>query len=258
MLPQRLEGGSDDQPWLVGGLVEQQTRQVADRHDHDRGQILGTLSGVIGMKTDRSYWLIGPGQAVWLPPGLPHAARSHGAFSGWSLYIEVQRCGRLPADPFLVRSTPLMTAQAERLSRRTFDGSWDVSLARLAETFWDEFLAQPHKTLSLPLPFDRRLRRVADAIGEHPADQRSQEEWAAIAGLSLRSFVRHFTSETGLPFSIWRQRMRILAAQERLSRAEPVTEVALGVGYESLGAFSATFRRLTGCSPGEYARLSRS
>ncbi|MEJ1977271.1 MAG: AraC family transcriptional regulator [Acetobacteraceae bacterium] len=194
---------------------------------------------------------------LWLPPGLSHTARSHGAISGWSLYVGLQRCADLPSVPFLVQGTPLMNAQAERLSRRTFEGLWDQRLARLAETFWDEFLSQPHATLSLPLPSDRRLCRVAEALSDHPGDPRSQEAWAGLAGMSLRSFVRHFSGETGLPFSIWRQRLRILNAQELLARAEPVTEVALSVGYESLGAFAATFRRLTGYSPSAYSRMCR-
>ena len=258
MFPPQLTTAHDEAPWLVGGYVKQETRRVAGRHSHHRGQILGTVTGVMGLRTDKDYWLVGPGQALWLPPGLSHTARSHGAIGGWSLYVGLQRCADLPSEPFLVQGTPLMNAQAERLSRRTFDGLWDQRLARLAETFWDEFLSQPHATLSLPLPSDRRLRRVADALSEHPGDQRSQEAWAGFAGMSLRSFVRHFSGETGLPFSVWRQRVRILNAQEQLARAELVTEVALSVGYESLGAFAATFRRLTGYSPSEYSRMCRS
>ncbi len=257
MVPPQLRDAQDAAPWLVGGYASQETRRVIDRHSHRRGQIIGATTGVLGLRTDTEYWLVGPGQALWLPPGLSHTARSHGAIGGWSLYVGLQRCADLPSQPFLVRGTPLMNAQAERLSRMTFEGLWDQRLARLAETFWDEFLSQPHATLSLPLPSDPRLRRVAEALGEQPGDRRSQADWAGVAGLSLRSFVRHFSDETGLPFSVWRQRARIVNAQEQLARAAPVMQVALNVGYESLGAFAATFRRLTGHSPSAYARLCR-
>jgi AraC-like DNA-binding protein len=258
MIPPQLNEDHDEAPWLVGGYVSQATRRVADKHSHQRGQIFGIMTGVMGVRTDKNYWLIGPGQSLWLPSGVSHTARSHGAISGWSLYVGLQRGAELPSEPFLVRGTPLMNAQAERLSRRTFEGLWDRRLARLAETFWDEFLSQPHATLSLPLPFDRRLRRVAEVLSADPGDQRSQEAWARVAGMSLRSFVRHFSGETGLPFSAWRQRLRILNAQEQLARFEPVTKAALSVGYESLGAFAATFRRLTGYSPSEYSRMCNS
>jgi AraC-like DNA-binding protein len=257
MIPPQLRHGHDEAPWLVGGYASQETRRIADRHSHHRGQILGVITGVMGLRTDRTYWLIGPGQALWLPPGISHTARSHGAIGGWSLFVSQPRCAEIASEPFMVRGTPLMTAQAERLSRRTYDGLWDPGLARLAETFWDEFLSQPHATLSLPLPADHRLRRVTEALSAQPGDQRPQAAWADLAAMSLRSFVRHFSAETGLPFSVWRQRLRLLNAQEQLARGDLVTEVALSVGYESLGAFASTFRRVTGYSPSAYARMCR-
>lgn len=257
MFPPQLNAEDDTAPWLVGGYVKQETRRVFARHSHRRGQILGVTAGVMGIRTDASYWLVGPGQALWLPPDLPHTARSHGAIGGWSLYIGLPRCADLPSEPFIVQGTLLMNAQAERLSRQTFDGRWDPPLARLAETFWDEFLVQPRARLSLPSPVDPRLRRVTEALMEDPADPRPQAVWAALAGFSLRSFVRHFSAETGLPFSAWRQRLRVANAQERLARGDAVTAVALGVGYDSIGAFATVFRRLTGHSPSDYARLCR-
>jgi AraC-like DNA-binding protein len=258
MFPPIFDRVDDGAPWLIGGTASQTTRRVAGWHSHRRGQILGVVTGVMGIRTATSYWLIGSGQALWLPPGVEHAARSHGAFEGWSLYFTAPRSALLPATPFLIQSTRLLAAQAERLAEETYRGLWDEGLALLAETFWREFRSLPHATVSLPLPADGRLRRVAEALIENPADQRAQEAWAVCAGMSLRSFVRHFSAETGLPFSAWRQRARIVAAQERLARGEPVTGVALAVGYESLGAFAATFRRLTGFSPSDYARACRS
>ncbi|WP_284944421.1 AraC family transcriptional regulator [Acidisoma cladoniae] len=257
MVPSILDRVESAAPWLVGGVASQNTRRVASRHRHDRGQILGTVAGVIGILTDTSYWLVGPGQTLWLPPGLDHAARSHGAFAGWSLYITTPRAATLSETPFLIQTTRLLAAQAERLAEQTHHDVWNEPLAMLAETFWHEFLSAQRATVALPLPVDPRLRRVAEALIEDPADQRAEQAWAAVAGMSLRSFVRHFSAQTGLPFSAWRQRARIVNAQERLARDEAVTSVALSVGYESLGAFAAVFRKLTGLSPSDYSGLCR-
>jgi len=238
--------------------MQQETRRTADLYAHSRGQIFGIGRGVMGMRTDEAYWLIGPGQALWLPPYLCHTARSHGAVRGWSLFIDQARSTMLSAQPFLVRGTPLLIAQAERLSHCASDQSWSDSLARLAESFWDEFLSLPRASVSLPFPTDGRLRRVADALSENPADAREQQDWAIEASMSVRSFVRHFGTETGMPFTAWRQRLRILNAQERLARGEAVTSVALDVGYESPGAFAAIFRKITGHSPAAYMKICRS
>lgn len=211
-------------------------------------------SGVIAVKTQVAYWLIGPEQLLWLPPHLAHEARSYGAITGWSLYIAGDRCAFLVSKPFVADSTRLLSAQVERLSQNTQDTMWDARTARLAESFWDEFLSIPHQSVSLPFPNDVRLKRVADALCTNPADSRGQQDWADMAGMSLRSFVRYFTADTGMQFSVWRQRLRILNAQEKLARGQHVTHVAAAVGYESLGAFAAAFKKNTGYSPSAYAQ----
>ncbi|HGE6737075.1 TPA: helix-turn-helix domain-containing protein [Serratia marcescens] len=45
-----------------------------------------------------------------------------------------------------------------------------------------------------------------------------------------------------------------MAALPRLAAGEPVTTVALEMGYETPGAFSAIFKRLLGTLPSRYFR----
>ncbi|WKC16616.1 AraC family transcriptional regulator [Acetobacter pasteurianus] len=240
--------------WLFGRRVRQTARRTTVPHVHNNGQIFVVESGVMAVKTQDAYWLIGPEQLLWLPPRLAHEARSHGAITGWSLYIAGDRCAFLASKPFVADSTRLLSAQVERLSENTQNTTWDARTACLAESFWDEFLSIPHQSVSLPFPGDVRLKRVADALCANPADSRGQQDWADMAGMSLRSFVRYFTADTGIQFSAWRQRLRILNAQEKLARGENVTHVAAAVGYESLGAFAAAFKKNTGYSPSAYAQ----
>ncbi|GBR68272.1 hypothetical protein GKA01_09860 [Gluconobacter kanchanaburiensis NBRC 103587] len=211
----------------------------------------------MAVHTEHAYWLIGPGQCLWLPPQIAHNASSHGAVAIWSLYVSPARCIDLPGRPFLADGTRLLTALAERLSRDADEMRWDTQISRLAESFWHEFLSAPRTSVSLPLPKSEKLCRVARALGDNPADPRAQKDWAELSAMSLRSFVRHFTLETGLPFSVWRQRLRILNAQKKLARGDSVASVALDVGYESPGAFASAFHRHTGYRPGDYARLCR-
>ncbi|GGC30609.1 helix-turn-helix transcriptional regulator [Asaia siamensis] len=243
----------DSRFWLHGGSLTQDTRRIAPRHHHARGQILGLASGVMVFRTNRACWSVGPGQVLWLPPDLPHEARSHGAMAGWTLYLHPCRCTNLPDTPFLAEGTPLLNAQAERLAQTTQEGTTSLVTTRLAESFWDEWIALPRRLSGLPIPSDPRLRRVTDHLEMAPGDRRSQSEWAALAGMSLRSFVRHFRADTGAGFAVWLQKRRMIDAQQRLARGERVTDVALAVGYESIGAFSASFRRSTGCRPSRFA-----
>lgn len=59
----------------------------------------------------------------------------------------------------------------------------------------------------------------------------------------------------------WREtlrRIRLIRAVEALASSNSsITEIALAVGYNSLSAFNAAFRDLTGKSPGEYRATFR-
>ena len=102
------------------------------------------------------------------------------------------------------------------------------------------------------MPRDARLRALCQALLDAPGDQRPLEAWAATINTSARTLARRFQSETGLSFGAWRQQARVLEAMGRLGGGEPVTQVALDLGYESVSAFSAMFHRATGASPSQF------
>ncbi len=75
----------------------------------------------------------------------------------------------------------------------------------------------------------------------------------ALARAALwRTLTRRYAAETGLAFSAWRQRARLLRALELLAAGQAVTTVALELGYDSLSAFIALFRCVMGVSPGAW------
>jgi AraC-like DNA-binding protein len=96
------------------------------------------------------------------------------------------------------------------------------------------------------------LRAIAQELLEAPADSRGLDEWAVVATMSTRSFTRHFEAETGMPFSEWRRRVAARRAVELLAAGESVADVASGLGYESVSAFIAMFKRLHGSSPARF------
>ncbi|MCW3482086.1 helix-turn-helix domain-containing protein [Neisseriaceae bacterium JH1-16] len=75
---------------------------------------------------------------------------------------------------------------------------------------------------------------------------------AAQAGMSRRTFTRLFRQQLGTSFAVWRQQASLLAALARLGQGEPVTRVALDLGYSSPSAFSAAFRRVLGTTPSQF------
>jgi AraC-like DNA-binding protein len=128
---------------------------------------------------------------------------------------------------------------------------------RLMDVLMDEMCRarEPDNPITLPMPDDRRLLRVAEALLANPGDTRNRDEWANAVGLSTRSLTRRFREETGLSFVQWRQQVRLGHALEQLGQGVAVTHVADALGYASVSAFVAMFRRCLGQSPGHYLSL---
>ena len=75
-----------------------------------------------------------------------------------------------------------------------------------------------------------------------------------MVGAGQRTLERLFWAQTGLSFGRWRQQLRLAHALKLLAVGQPVTAVALDVGYDSPSAFVSTFRRTFGKTPGRYFR----
>jgi AraC-like DNA-binding protein len=242
----------------VARRVQQEVPRVTPGHAHPRGQLVGGSAGLLTVETAAGRWMVGPDQAIWIPPDAPHELQSHGPFSGWSLYLTPVACARLPSSACVLGATALLRTLVERVAEWAPGAMLDAAQERLAAVVIDEISGLQPEAVSLPAPSDPRLRRVAGAMAKDPADLRGLRDWARIAPMSPRSLTRRFAAETGMSLSSWRQRARLLAAEERLARGEAVTRVAGDVGYSSPSAFSLAFRRANGCSPTDYvARLHR-
>lgn len=58
--------------------------------------------------------------------------------------------------------------------------------------------------------------------------------------------------ETGVTFSAWRQRARVMRSLELLAAGQPVGTVAPDLGYSTASAFIAVFRLAFGSTPAAY------
>jgi AraC-like DNA-binding protein len=102
------------------------------------------------------------------------------------------------------------------------------------------------------MPNDIRLRRLTEAMVENPALRFTIDEWGARVGASNRTLSRLFQQETGLSFGRWRQQLHVGLALQRLAKGDQVTTVAGDLGYESVSAFIAMFRKMLGTTPSRY------
>ena len=99
---------------------------------------------------------------------------------------------------------------------------------------------------------DRRLSRVVLAVFENPTLNHTLGGWARTAGATERTLARLFRRTFGMTFLEWRQRILMDEALRRLQAGEPVTVVALDLGYSTPSAFSHAFHKATGVPPSRF------
>ncbi len=92
-------------------------------------------------------------------------------------------------------------------------------------------------------------------IEEHQGEKMSLGQVAKAVNTSSYHFCRTFKKVTGLNFTEYLSRVRIGKAKNLLQNPNlRVTEVAYGVGFQSLPHFNRVFKRVTGVSPTVFRR----
>jgi len=102
---------------------------------------------------------------------------------------------------------------------------------------------------------DKQISAAINAMHDEPARGWTLQELAQHVGMSRSTFALKFKETVGEPPMEYLTRWRMLLAGDRLENSsDPVSVIALSLGYESESAFSTAFKRVMGCSPRQYAR----
>lgn len=245
-----LAAAPDGPPLLAVRRQDTALRHTA-MHQHARGQLFGAYRGLLTVLAGDRQWVAPPAHAIWIPPDCPHGLRSHGPYAGYSVYLSPSACAELPAAPCALQASALLLAAVERAAGWP-DAAWNAAQVRIAEVVRDEIRTLPRAGDGLTLPREPRLQRLALALSDAPADTRPLAAWADTIGMAPRTLARRFLAETGLSLGVWRQRARLMRAQEMLAAGQGVTAAALESGYDNVSAFIAMFKREYGVTPGRY------
>ncbi|MFJ3670258.1 AraC family transcriptional regulator [Streptomyces sp. NPDC090106] len=137
---------------------------------------------------------------------------------------------------------------AERLEQVLLEG-----LLRTADHGFRDALESP-----APPMRSAALRRVVEAIREHPGQPLNANDLAAIGQVSLRTLQEAFRRELGMPPMRYLAEVRLQRAHDDLLAADPatdtVTEVAYRWGFAHLGRFGASYRKRFGETPSQTLR----
>lgn len=102
---------------------------------------------------------------------------------------------------------------------------------------------------------DKQMSAAITAMHADPARRWTLQELAGRACMSRSAFAMKFKATVGETPMDYLTRWRMLLAADRLANSnDPISTIALSLGYESDAAFSTAFKREMGCAPRQYGR----
>lgn len=215
-------------------------------HMHAWAQLAYASRGVMRVGVTGSTWMVPPSRAIWVPPHVPHEVVIVEDAYLRTLYIDESV---VPAGLGACRVVEMSGLLREVIAALDADGLGSARERLLGALALDEITRSEPLPLSVPMPKEKRLRALCEALLADPGNADSLEYWAASVGASTRTIARLFRQELGMSFSQWRQQAVLARAIPLLTRGRALSQIAHELGYQSQSAFSAMFRRAFGESP---------
>lgn len=237
---------------MAGGSWDFEHGYSIRQHSHREDQLLFASAGVMTVETNEGIWVVPPLRAVWIPAETAHGVTMSGRVSMRTLYFVPTLCRTLPRRCLVTNISSLM--------RELILHACDLSTLRrrvarerhVIELILDQLKLVDSVPVQLPHPRDSRARKLADLLRANPREQRPLEVLSMKCGASKRTMQRLFADESGMSFSRWRQRARLVHAMQRLAAGQSVTNAALDAGYSTTSAFISMFRKQLGTTPTRY------
>ena len=225
---------------------------VEEWHQHDRIQLIHTLTGVLRVETDAGIWICPPGRGVWIPALQPHALHIHGDVKARGIFIEhlsranfMNICRVVNISPLLKELINTALCIHDKIQPHGRD-------ERVFELILDELQWLETLPFQLPEAQSPAMIQLCHAVRQSLSDTWTLEDVAKTMHMSSKTFTRQFQKETAMSFAQWIRQAKLIQAMVELCNYKPILQIALDLGYESPSAFSAMFKRETGMTPSEY------
>ncbi|MGJ7494333.1 AraC family transcriptional regulator [Variovorax sp. RT4R15] len=238
-----------------------QADTLVELHQHPWPQLTFSTRGVIRLSTEDGSYIVPPSRALWVPADMPHSITLiedaelrtvylHGWIApGW------EKCEVLEISPLLRALMLALDTTPDGLPPR------DTQAAQrerwIAPLLVNELERATQIRIDVPLPANKRLRQLCEALLRNPANRATLAERAAIIGASERTVARMFRDQLGMSWQQWRQQAVMAHALPLLARGMPVSQVATASGYATDSAFCAMFKAATGQSPTAFQHKKR-
>ncbi len=102
---------------------------------------------------------------------------------------------------------------------------------------------------------DKQVSAAINAMHGDPAHRWTLQKLGELAGMSRSTFALRFKETAGETPMEYLTRWRMLLAGDRLENSsDPISVIALSLGYESESAFNTAFKRVMGLTPRRHGR----
>ncbi len=220
-------------------------------HQHTHGQLVLALKGGVTCEVPNGIWMVPPTCAVWVPGNTPHSIRATANARMCHLFVR-SGAAPLPERCCTLAITPLVRELVLHMAAQAPDYAVEGPTGRLVGVLLEELARMPVEHLHLPTSEEPRMKKIAKALSDDPADRRTLAEWGKFIAMSERSLARLVRDETGLTFGRWRQQLHLMVALHQLAAGQTVQRVADTLGYDSVTAFITMFRKALGKPPARY------
>lgn len=195
-------------------------------HFHYEDQITFVLSGSRRFLIDNELVKVGPGEATYIPAGVPHRSLAEDS---------ELLCVNVYTMPGECRCDDLMSSLSS-LWRRHGSLNWaDLTM-----------VVEQHKHAA----WQSSSRR-----GGEPArleSSRPVSEAAHLFGMTREAFSRRFKKVHGVPPQAFQLIEKLNAARRALQTGESIAAVAVQTGFSDQSHLGRLFRRAFGVTPGQY------
>ncbi|QJI37350.1 AraC family transcriptional regulator [Pseudomonas sp. ADAK13] len=221
-------------------------------HQHDWGQLLYAMSGVMWVETPQEALVVPPQRAVWLPPGVEHGIRVVSDLQMRNIYLRPALAATLDSQVQVIEVGGLLRELIVALVEQGDQGdqAYYEAVVGLALLELQRARRSPIR-IALPVGADRRLMSACQAVMASPSLDIPFEQHAEASGASVRTLARLFQNSLGMGFAEWRRQVQLATAVAELIQGQSVSAIARSLGY-SPSSFSDMFRRELGMAPSQY------
>jgi AraC-like DNA-binding protein len=99
------------------------------------------------------------------------------------------------------------------------------------------------------------VKRAKEFIKANYNENLSIERLSSVANLSPFHFIRAFRNHVGLPPHAYQTQIRIRNAKRFLKKGWKIADTAYETGFADQSHLSKHFKRITGCTPGQYSNF---